>query len=144
MLTVTALIVSYIRKFNFFGFQLLIMVSIVAFTFDMTIDKRLWSLYHYVDINSTAFYSLLACLLIYPLLGFIFYKFLPSQKGNIAVSIAAWSLALTAFEIYIIKPYNIVIYTGWAILPWSLLVYIVSFSWEYAYYNVLLKRHQSK
>jgi len=143
VLLVIVFVVAYIRKFDFIDVQLVIMVSLAAFVFDMTFAKWL-RLYYYIDINYTAFYSLLACLFIYPSLGFIFYKFLPSQKEYIAGCVVVWLVALAVFEVYIVMPYRIVIYTGWIILPWSLLVYVLSFSWEYVCGKILSKHTKAK
>jgi hypothetical protein len=127
-----------IKGFSFIDLQLFTMITAVSFFFDMIFCK--WLLYYaYVTIDDIkAFYSLIFCIIGYPALGLTFVKFIPSSRGKIIIYTLAWSAALTLLELLLV-PYEIVIYIEWKIIPFSPLIYILSFAWTYGYYRILKK-----
>lgn len=130
-----------VHKLRFIDVQIMIMVAAVAMSCDMLFCKQ-FKLYHYVDIQLQyiGWYSFWANLVICPAIGLIFIKFVPHTMRGGALYIAAWSVALTMFELYIAKPYGILHYPGWHIIPWSTVGYIIVFTWEYVYFKIVEKR----
>lgn len=56
------------------------------------------------------------------------------------VYIAVWSAARTLFEQFIAKPFGILLYPGWKIIPWSAVGYVLVLTWEYIYFKLVEKR----
>lgn len=137
---IMALVAIILRGFSFIDFQVLVAIVAVSLIFDMVLCKWL-HYYGYVVTNQlNAFYSLIFCVIGYPSIGLTFIKFLPSSWKGVALSIAIWSAALTLIEIFILKPFGIVIYVKWNILPDSPIIFVISLTWVYGYYKFLEKR----
>lgn len=134
-----AIVTLSIRKVRFADIQFIIMVIALGFTLDMIFCKWL-ALYHWVSMEHRGFYSLWACLFIYPSIAVIFLKFLPERMGWLIIYILLWSSGLTLLEIYIIKPLGIVQYPAWHIIPWSPVGYVLGLIWIQFYYKLVEKR----
>lgn len=130
-------------KLNFIDIQVIIMIAALGFAADMLLCKQ-FDQYYFVFQEFRGWYSFWACLFMNPALGYIYIKFLPKQKGFLPFYIGIWTTALALVEIYIAKPYGIVHYPGWKIIPWSLILYTLTFVWEYIYYNWLKKAFVNK
>jgi hypothetical protein len=137
--SVMALVTIKLKGFSFIDLQVIVAIVAISLIFDMVFCKWLQYYSYVVTSQLKAFYSLVFCLIGYPAIGLIFLKFLPSSIGRIVMYIAVWSAALTLLELFI-KSYGIVIYAKWNLIPYSPLIYILSFVWEYGYYKVLEKR----
>lgn len=134
-----AFITIKLHGFRFIDLQLVITIIAVSLVFDMVFCKWL-DFYGYVVTTPTnSFYSLMFCLIGYPAIGLTFIKFLPSSKIGIVLSILLWSAALTIIEEFYAKPYGVVLYGHWVIIPDSPIIYLISLSWEYGYYQTLKK-----
>lgn len=128
-----------IRKLKFIDIQVMIMVAAVSMSCDMIFCKQ-FKLYHYVDMRYVGWYSFWANLIICPAIGLTFIKFILPRTKMVALYIGIWSVMLTLFELYILKPSGILHYPGWHIIPWSTIGYVIVFTWEYVYYKILEKR----
>jgi hypothetical protein len=135
-----ALVAVRLRGFSFIDSQVVIASLAVALFFDMVFCKWLQYYAYVVTTPLKAFYSLIFCVIGYPAIGLVFIKFLPTTRKGVALSIAIWSAVLTLTEIFIAKPYGIVIYNQWNILPDSPIIYVISLTWEYGYFKVLQRR----
>lgn len=127
------------RKLRFVDMQIMIMVIAVTMSLDMIFCKQ-FELYSYVDIRYKGWYSFWANFVIAPATGLIFIKFAPSKRERVALYIALWSIVHTLFELYILKPFGIVLYPVWRIFPWSTVGYILTLMMEYAYFKQIEKR----
>lgn len=139
---IMAIVTIIIKGFHFVDFLTLVMVVAVSLIFDMIFCKWLQYYSYVVTTTLKAFYSLMFCLIGYPAIGITFLKFLPSSRRKIALYIAFWITLLTLIEIYFTRPYGIVIYPKWHIIPYSPIIYLISLTWEYGYYKILHKRLQ--
>lgn len=133
---VFALIVIRIKGFTFIDLQLVVMIIAVSFYFDMIFCKWLNYYAYVVNHDLKAFYSLVFCVIGYPALGIIFIKMIPSSKGKIILYILGNSAALTILELLTV-PLGIVLYDKWRIIPYSPLIYVLSYTWTYYYYQIL-------
>ncbi len=133
---VCALVSIKLRGFTFADFQLIVMIVAVSLIIDMVLCKWL-DYYSYVTFDKMkAFYSLIFCVIGYPAIGLIFIKFLPSSGVKVVFYILVSSAVLTVIEI-LVAPFEIILYEKWVIVPWSPLIYILSYTWIYGYYRVL-------
>lgn len=84
-------------------------------------------LYYYVDRNINELYSLIYDMAVFPSLAVIFLRLLPRDRNFIKLALftISWIAGFTFMELLIIGPFNIIIYTGWKILPYSLIFYII-------------------
>lgn len=130
------------RGFRFLDLQVLIAVVAVSLFYDMIFCKWLEYYSYVVKYPLKAYYSLIFCVIGYPAISITFLKFLPSSWRQIILYIAIWTAALTLIEILFAEPYRIVIYSKWRIIPYSPIIYIISFTWEYGYYKILQRRMQ--
>lgn len=128
-----------LRGLRFIDIQIMLMVIAAAMSMDMLFCKTL-GLYTYVSEEYQGWYSFWANLLICPLLGLTFIKFAPSGLLKVAFYIVFWVLVFTLFELFIAKPFGILLYPKWRIFPWSTIGYVVVLTWEYIYFKILKKR----
>lgn len=128
----------YIRKLRFIDIQIMTMIVALSMTLDMIFRKHLL-LYSYVAIQYKGWYSFWANFIICPAVGLIFIKFVPSKWLLVVFYTIFWSVALTLFELFITKPFGIVLYPKWQIFPWSTIGYIIVLIWEILYLKILKK-----
>lgn len=134
-------VVIYIRKLSFIDVQVLIMIAALVMSCDMLFCKQ-FHLYSYISVEYRGWYSFWVNLLVIPLLGLSFIKFLPKRTKRVALYIITWTIIGTSFELFIAKPLGIVLYPKWNILLYSPPGYILVFSWVYIYYRLLLKSYK--
>lgn len=137
---IMAIVTIIIRGFSFIDLQVIVMIIAISLFFDMIFCKWLEYYSYVVTYQLKAFYSLIFCVIGYPAIGLIFLKFLPSSRKGVILSIVLWATALTLTELFFAKPFGIVHYVKWNIIPDSPIVYIICFVWEYGYYIILKKR----
>ncbi|MDF2893038.1 MAG: hypothetical protein K0R80_3405 [Clostridia bacterium] len=130
-----------IRKLRFIDVQIMIMIAALTMSCDMLFCKQ-YHLYNYVSTEYKGWYSFWANLIIIPALGLVFIKFIPKTLKGVAAYIAVWTALSTTFEILIAKPLGILIYSRWRIIPYSVIGYILVFTWEYAYYRILVRYYK--
>jgi hypothetical protein len=139
MFLAMAIVTIIIRGFKFIDLQAIVGIIAVSLIFDMVFCKWLQYYSYVVTVPLKAFYSLMFCIIGYPAIGLTFIKFLPVTWKKIILYIAIWSATLTIIEI-ITVPFKIVLYTRWYIIPYSPIIYIISYTWLYGYYKVLANR----
>ena len=133
---VMALAAISIHKITFIDSLVIVMVIALSLGCDMLLCKQ-FSMYHIVSMRYRGWYSFWSGLLVFPSLAITFLKFAPRSKYAIMLYIAIWSFALTLFELFIVVPYRISIYTTWRIIPWSPSVYLLAFTLIYVYHKFL-------
>ena len=126
-----------VRKPRFIDIQIMIMVIAVAMSCDMLLCKQ-FKLYNYVSTEYRGWYSFWANFVACPAIGLIFIKFIPTLKIRVALYIVTWSIVLTLFELYILKPSGILYTHGWHTIPWSPIGYCLALILEYTYFKILL------
>ena len=131
-----------VRKLRFIDVQILIMIAALAMSCDMLFCKQ-YKLYSYVSVEYKGWYSFWANLFILPGWGLCFIKLVPKSIKGVAVQIAVWTVISTMFELFIIKPFGIVLYPHWRIIPYSPIGYILVLTCIYVYYRILLKHCSS-
>lgn len=94
-------------------------------------------LYYYIIPEESAVYILLSSLFFYPVKIVLYILFLPEGRRALWYT-AIWILALLALEIVSVLTKTIV-FTGWKIMPWSLITYIVTFASVHFYDRYLRK-----
>ena len=132
------LLIIFTRKVTFSELMVAKMAVLMALAFDMIVCKQL-HMYAYVDKNFNGINTFFAGLLIYPSISIMFTNFLPKKKNSVIIYIILWVMVLTTFELLVSKPYGVVIYPKWDILPWSGVVYVITFSWLTIYLKLINK-----
>lgn len=135
-IVLAATIILFIKGINFTDVLVSIFTALLALSFDMIFCKQL-ATYHYVSYDYIGINSLIVGLLVFPSLWIIFISLKPKNIIDTIFYIVLWSAGLTALEIFIAKPYKIVLYPKWDILPWSPIVYIISFLILIGYKKIL-------
>ena len=141
VLIIAGVVVAF-RKLRFIDVQIMIMVAALTLSCDMLFCKQ-FKLYSYVSVEYKGWYSFWANLFMLPAWGLIFIKLVPKSTKGVAVHIVLGAVISTMFELFIAKPFGIVLYPGWRIIPYSPIGYVLLLTWIYVYYRIL-KKHCSK
>ncbi|MBS4539545.1 hypothetical protein GOQ27_13800 [Clostridium sp. D2Q-11] len=139
IIIILASMIILTKGIKFIDTFVVIMTALMALSFDMIYCKQL-ATYHYVSYDNSGINSLIVGLLVFPSIWIIFISYKPKSKVNTILYILLWSMILTVLEIYVTKPYNIVLYPKWEIIPWSPIVYVLSFVLLLGYRNFIYKK----
>ncbi len=139
LLVILAITAAFIYKVGFIDIQAMILVIAAGFILDMVLSNLL-GLFYWVSIEHQLFYSMWACLLIYPSTAFLYLKLLPVRIGRSIIYTLLFTLLLTLLELFILKPLQIVQYPIWRITPWSPIGYIFVLICVQFYYRLVIKR----
>jgi hypothetical protein len=107
-----------------------------SFISDLTIGDRL-KLFYYITPQKFTLYIILAGVFIYPFCNMIYTMFLPERKPLIYTIF--WIIGMLLFE-YLSVIAKTVVFTGWKMFPWSIILYMVSYLWIYSFYKYLLNK----
>jgi hypothetical protein len=113
-----------------------------SLTNDILFGDRL-KLFYYISPDKSTFYMVLSAILLYPMLNIIYLMFLPRNIKPHLLYTSIWIAAMLVFEYASLKTKTIV-FTGWQPIPWSIVVYIVTYLWINIYYSILTKRLNAK
>ncbi len=119
-----------------------IMVFIAAIGYSLLFEASLGEyagLYYYINPEDSLFYIIVSAVLIYPINEVIYTMFLPEKAYPAVMYTAAWIVLMLAFELTSIYTRTVVL-TGWRVMPWSIVTYIVTFSWINLLFRYLKKR----
>ncbi len=119
-----------------------LMVAITAMGYSLLYETSLGEysgLYYYVNPETSLFYIILSAVLIYPAIEVIYAMFLPEQTYPAIIYTIAWIVLMLAFELASLYTRTVVL-TGWKVIPWSIVTYIVTFSWINLLFRYLKKR----
>lgn len=142
-LSITAVTIK-IRKYKLMDFIMTISLVGISAIIDKLLSAQL-QLYYYVNYENKLIYSTLYDLLIYPCYGAMFSLLMPRNTGykSAVYYILSWTVFLTFLEAAVVYPFHIVIYTGWWILPYSPIFYVVGLTMAYIYYQVVENKFAS-
>lgn len=133
-----AIVVIIFRKLRFIDIQIMILVAAISMSCDMLFCKQ-YNMYRYISADYRGWYSFWANLIIIPVWGFVFIKFVPKSNKGASTYIIVYTIISTLIELFVIKPSGIVIYQTWQIVPFSIVGYFLVLTLTYAYYRIMLK-----
>lgn len=119
-----------------------IMVAIAAVGYSLLFETTLGEyvgLYYYINPSKSLFYIIIAAVFLYPVIEVIYTMYLPEKAKPAAVYTVIWILLMLAFELLSVYARTVVL-TGWRVIPWSIVTYIVTFGWINLLFRYLLKR----
>jgi len=129
-------IVSGKKQFNMRHVFLMISYSLYNLVFELIFGEIL-DMYYYIDKAHSLIYIIIASVFLYPLLAVLYIFFLPGKAKNIWYTAGSIILMLI-LELVSLQAGTIVL-TGWRVIPWSVVTYIVSFYMLNIYNNFLLR-----
>ncbi|OCL27171.1 hypothetical protein U472_06760 [Orenia metallireducens] len=120
--------------------HLIIGITTIAYSllYEVLLGEYL-DLYYYIKDKESILYTLLAGILVYPILNIIYTLFLPKKTRPVLIYTGLWIIAMLIFE-YLSLLTKTVVFTGWRMIPWSPLTYMVNYLWIYLFYRYLEKR----
>ena len=104
-----------------------------------TVWGEINGLYYYVSPRESLTYIILAAVLIYPFVNILYTLFLPNNVRSQLYYSLLWIGAMLLFEYISIKTGTIV-FTGWRPIPWSIVTYIITYTWIYFLYTQSTKQ----
>ncbi len=116
-------IVARIRPFKLHHLFLWLIYSLYSLCFEAFFGEVL-KLYYYIAPGASILFILLGSLLLYPLTAVLYVLLFP--KKMVLWYTVGWIVLLQGLEIVSIYTRTIVL-TGWRIIPWSPLTYLISF-----------------
>ena len=119
-----------------------LIVAITAMGYSLLYETWLGEytgLYYYINKEHSLLYIILSAVLLYPVIEVIYTMFLPEKSYPAAVYTVVWVVLMLAFELASFYAGTIVL-TGWRVIPWSLITYIVTFIWINLLFRGLKKR----
>jgi len=114
----------------------MISYSLYNLVFELIFGEIL-DMYYYIDKAHSLIYIIIASVFLYPLLAVLYIFFLPGKAKNIWYTAGSIILMLI-LELVSLQAGTIVL-TGWRVIPWSVVTYIVSFYMLNIYNNFLLR-----
>jgi hypothetical protein len=96
-------------------------------------------LYYYVDKADSLFYIIISAVLLYPVIEVIYTMFLPEKIKPAIIYTVLWTVLLLGYELLSLYTRTIV-FTGWQIVPWSIVTYILTFTWINLLFRHLKKK----
>jgi hypothetical protein len=107
-----------------------------SFISDLTFGDRL-KLFYYITPQKSTLYIILAGVFIYSFYNIIYTMFLP--ESNPLIYTIFWIIGMLMLE-YLSLIARTVVFTGWKMFPWSIILYMVSYLWIYSFYKYLLNK----
>lgn len=122
-----------------------IIIGITTVAVSMVFDTLMGSilgLFYYISPHESLIYSILSAIFLYSLLNIMYVSFLPQNIREDIIYTIFWIAGLLLFE-YLSVIANTIVYTGWSMFPWSVILYIVSYAWISLFYKYLLRKYKS-
>lgn len=119
-----------------------IMVAIAGMGYSLLYETALGEyagLYYYIKQTDSLFYIIISGVFLYPAIEMIYVMFLPEKIKPAIMYTIIWIVLLLAFELLSLYTRTIV-FTGWRIVPWSIVTYILTFIWVNLLFRYLKKR----
>jgi hypothetical protein len=119
-----------------------IMIAIAAIGYSLLYETSLGEyagLYYYINPENSLFYIIVSAVLVYPIVEVIYTIFLPEKAYPAVIYTVAWIVLMLGFELASLYTKTVVL-TGWRVFPWSIVTYIVTFSWINLLFRYLKKR----
>ncbi|WP_237266829.1 hypothetical protein [Thermoclostridium stercorarium] len=111
------------KKFTVRHMVLMLGYGLYNLIFELIFGEIL-GLYYYIEKGHSLVYTIIASLFLYPVIAILYVFYLPERKK--VVYTAGFTVAALIMEIFSLYSQTIVL-TGWRILPWSVISYMVSF-----------------
>ncbi len=121
-----------------------ILIGIVSVAFSLAFEILLGTyarLYYYIDPPYDIPYMVAASILLYPLLNTLYVLFLPKKTKTALLYTVFWIAAMLVFEWASILTGTVVL-TGWKMVPYSYLTYVLTYSWIYPLYRYLNSKYK--
>jgi hypothetical protein len=119
-----------------------IMVAIATIGYSLLFETTLGEyagLYHYINRSNSLFYIIISAIFLYPVIEVIYTMFLPDKFNRAIIYTAIWIVLMLAFELLSLYTKTVLL-TGWRVIPWSIVTYIVTFGWINLLFRYLKKR----
>lgn len=108
-----------------------VMVAITAMGYSLLFETSLGEylgLYYYINPEHSLFYIILSAVLLYPIIEVVYTMFLPDRAYPAILYTTVWIALMLIFELISIYT-KTVVFTGWRLIPWSIITYLVTFGW---------------
>jgi hypothetical protein len=118
------------------------MIAIAAMGYSLlyeTILGEYSELYYYINKENSLLYIVLSAVLLYPEIEVIYTLFLPEKAYPAIFYTGIWIILMLIFELVSFYTGTVVL-TGWKVIPWSVVTYMVTFLWINLLYRTLEKR----
>ena len=119
-----------------------IMIAITAMGYSLLFETTLGEylgLYHYINPENSLFYIIVSAVFLYPIIEVLYTMFLPVKAYPAIIYTAAWLVLMLFFELISIYTKTVVL-TGWRVMPWSIITYLITFTWINLLFRYLKKR----
>ena len=128
----------YFRPLSLSNIIIGIASTAYSLVYDVTLGNQ-FGLFHYINPRQSTLFMVMAAVFMYPLLNIIYTLFLPQGRKAVLAYTGLWIAAMLLFE-YLTVVTGTIVFTGWRPVPWSLVTYIVTYSWVYFFYRHLSKK----
>jgi len=138
IITLTALFLLILGKKQFGIRHIFLMMSYSLYNliFEL-IYGEIFGLYYYIERTHSLIYIIIASVFLYPVIAVLYVSFLPGRKKALWFTLGAIVIMLF-LEMASLNTRTIVL-TGWKVIPWSVIAYIVSFVFINIINNSLLR-----
>ena len=119
-----------------------LMVAIAGMGYSLLYETALGEysgLYYYINKENSLLYIVLSAVLLYPEIEVIYTLFLPEKAYSAIFYTGIWIILMLIFELVSFYTGTVVL-TGWKVIPWSVVTYMVTFLWINLLYRTLKKR----
>lgn len=124
------------KQFKLNHLFLMISYSLYNLIFE-TVFGEVLGLYYYIDKKYSLIYIILAAVFVYPVIAALYVFFL-TKGTKVLWYTLTWVIFLLFIETITLYTKTIIL-TGWRVIPWSVLTYMVSF-WLIYLFNYYIKR----
>lgn len=123
--------------------EMLIAIASIAWslTFDIVFGELI-GLYQYTVSGKPLLYLLLGAVFVYTPLNIIYTVFAPAGIKRLLAYTAAWIAVMLLFE-YASLLAGVLVFTGWRMIPWSVVTYIVTYLWINILHRYLVRKIQA-
>ncbi|TYQ17976.1 UNVERIFIED_CONTAM: hypothetical protein Cloal_0371 [Acetivibrio alkalicellulosi] len=134
-------ICSFYRPLDFRCFVIAVATIAYSLVYEITLGEY-YKLYYYINRQDSIIYMVLAGILLYPALNVIYVLFLPREGIKALKYTFLWIVAMIIFE-YGSLAFKTVVFTGWKLMPWSIVTYLATYLWIYVLYKYMSPRKYS-
>lgn len=98
---------------------------------------EIFDLYYYMEKACSLVYIIVASVFLYPLIAVLYVLYLPTGTGIFSYTLyfITGVLLLELIALYT----RTIVFTGWKVIPWSVVTYIISFGLIYAFNRLLIR-----
>lgn len=126
---------SFYKPLDFRSFVIAVATIAYSLVYEMILGEY-YDLYYYINQKDSIFYIVLAGILLYPALNVLYVLFLPEKMTKALSYTVLWIAAMVIFE-YGSLLFRTVVFTGWRLIPWSIVTYIGTYLWINVLYRYM-------